>query len=183
MQNWQPNRNKFEEVLLYISEKCSALPAFGATKLNKMLFYSDALAYALLGAPITGFDYQKLQNGPVPVNILRVKDEMVQSGDLSIKVVPLPSGKSQHRAVAMRPPNLEEFSSEEIQIIDRVISTFQHSTADSVSEFSHQEVGWKAARLKETIPYGTILISDKPLADADIKRIQQFAGEHGYATR
>ena len=41
------------ELILYVAEKCQDDPKFGATKLNKILWWADFLAYAQHGTPIT----------------------------------------------------------------------------------------------------------------------------------
>ncbi len=76
----EPNEKRFGELLLYISKKCASDPKFGATKLNKILFYSDFLAYAQLGNSITGCEYQKLPHGPVPKRILAVRAALERQG-------------------------------------------------------------------------------------------------------
>jgi len=39
-----PNDRKFQELLLYVAARCEGAPTFGATKLNKILFFADFLA-------------------------------------------------------------------------------------------------------------------------------------------
>jgi len=60
------NEEKLAELILYVCHKSEADERFGATKLNKILFYSDFAAYRQLGQPITGADYQNLEEGPAP---------------------------------------------------------------------------------------------------------------------
>ena len=183
MPTWTPNNERFKELLLYVSAKCAPLPTFGATKLNKVLFYADFLAYAFIGSSITGFEYQKLENGPAPRGIMGIREQMEKAGDVVVKVVLISDGRKQHRVVAKRPANMQLFTKEELEIVDGVITALQDANAERVSELSHIEVGWKVARLHETIPYGTIFLSDKPLTEEETKRIQSFAEEHGYAAR
>ncbi len=54
------DRTKLGELMLFISKRTAEDRRFGATKLNKVLFFSDFLAYRLLGDPITGAQYRKL---------------------------------------------------------------------------------------------------------------------------
>ena len=182
MRAWGQDDGRFAELLLYISRKCAGSPRFGSTKLNKILFYSDFLAYALLGKPITGFQYQKLPNGPAPRRVLEIRETLERSGALEVKRIPLSNGKIQIRPVALRDANPALFTAEQLAVVDRIIEVLDSADATKVSEISHVEIGWKAAEVGETIPYGTIFLSDKPLTDTEIGRIQQFAKEHGYAT-
>ena len=52
------------ELIVLIASLSRDDPAFGDVKLNKLLFFSDFLAYTNLGQPITGAEYQKLDFGP-----------------------------------------------------------------------------------------------------------------------
>ncbi|MBM4416381.1 MAG: DUF4065 domain-containing protein [Chloroflexi bacterium] len=62
----QFDRSRFKEVLLYIAQSSENDPRFGATKLNKILYFSDFKAFATLGDFITGATYQRLDRGPAP---------------------------------------------------------------------------------------------------------------------
>lgn len=67
-----------KELIVYIANKLALHPKFGATKLNKILFYSDFIAYAKLGKSITGEKYQKLPLGPAPKYLLPVRKKWIQ---------------------------------------------------------------------------------------------------------
>lgn len=60
------DESKFKELVLYIATNTSRDPTVGAVELNKILYYSDFIAYKRLGRPITGAAYQKLSEGPAP---------------------------------------------------------------------------------------------------------------------
>lgn len=182
MQAWKPDEKRFSELLLYIAQKCAHHGKFGAVKLNKILFYADSLAFALLGRPITGFAYYKLQKGPAPRGILPVRERMEISGELKVYQRQLPNDKKQIRIAALRDPDISLFSPEEIGVVDRVIAILKEHDAQQVSELTHLDIGWKAAALHETIPYGAVFLSDEALTDEQIKRIQRFAEEHGHTT-
>jgi len=55
---------KMAELILYVSDRCQLDPAYGSTKLNKILFYADFLYYAKHGTSITGQEYMRLDKGP-----------------------------------------------------------------------------------------------------------------------
>jgi len=172
---FEPQVQKFKELLLYISEKCAHDRRFGAVKLNKILFFSDFIAYAQLGNPISGFEYQKLQNGPAPRNLVQIRKQMENDRELALQEVPLKSGKIQKRTVNLRRPNLNLFSAEEIALVDRVVTVLSDKYAEEVSDLSHREVGWKVVAMNETIPYETAFISDEPLTPIEIQRGRELA--------
>lgn len=169
---------RFRELCLYICEKCATDPKFGATKLNKILYFSDFLAFARFGEPITGFEYQREKNGPVPKRLVPIRNEMIRSGELAVQPVKLVSGRVQQRSVNLREPRLSIFTPEQIALVDSIIEQFWGLNADEVSDFSHQMVGWKIAEPGESIPYESVFVSAEPLTDADIQRAKELAKAH-----
>ncbi len=177
MKRFHEDEARFKELVLYVSQKCAYDPRFGSTKLNKILFYADFLAYAELGNPITGFEYQKLSNGPAPRRLLPIRKQMIEAGELGLQESRLKTGKIMHRIVNLRSPNLNLFTGPEISLIDSVIETLAEANADTVSALSHRMVGWKVSRMGETIPYETVFLSDEPLTSEDIQRGLEVARE------
>jgi hypothetical protein len=172
---WTEDDFRFKELVLYICEKGASDPKFGATKLNKTLYFADFLAFAELRQPITGMEYQKLPNGPAPRRFLPLRDEMVKAGDLAIQPVKLVSGRVQERPINLRSAKLEMFTSSQIALVDSIIEALKDATAEEVSELSHRMVGWKVVEANETIPYETIFVSDEPLTEADVERGRELA--------
>jgi hypothetical protein len=153
------SEEKMAELILYVSDRCQTDPAFGAVKLNKILFHSDFLFYKMRGRPITGMEYMKLQWGPAPRRLVPIRRELIERKELLIR--PQPYGTwQQDRPIALRPADLSEFTGEEIAIVDSVISDLWGKSATDVSEETHLFAGWKLAEERETIPYPTILIAE-----------------------
>lgn len=174
--------DKFKELVLYISQRCAGDPTFGSVKLNKVLYFSDFFAYAKSGVAITGFEYQKLPNGPAPRKLLPVRQSMINEGSLGLQEVPLRSGRTQKRTVNLRRPNLSIFTGEEIAVVDYVIESLQNVNAESVSDISHQMIGWLIANVGEEIPYSTVFLSNEPLSEAEAQRgIQLGSSQSAYA--
>jgi hypothetical protein len=178
MKTFSENERRFKELLLYVSQQSAEDPTFGATKLNKILFYSDFMAYAITGEPITGLEYQKIQNGPAPRRLVPLRQQLIDEQALGIQEIPLKSGKIQHRTVNLRRPDLSVFTADQISIVDHVISGLSQVDANGVSELSHRMIGWKVAKMGETIPYETVFLSDEPLTPEDIQRGLEVAREH-----
>ncbi len=172
------NEKKFRELLLYISQKCASDPTFGATKLNKIFFYSDFLAYANLGKAITNFDYQKLLKGPAPRRLVPIRDQMIADRELVLQQVRLLSGHIQKRTVNLRLPDLTIFTGEEISLVDEVIEALRDAKAEIVSELSHRMVGWMSVEIGESIPYETIFLSNQELSSEEIERGKELAAQY-----
>lgn len=172
---WTEDNQRSKELILYVCERSANDPKFGATKLNKILYFADFLAYAQIGAPITGMEYQKLPNGPAPRRFVPIRDEMVKNRELAVQPVKLVTGRTQERPVNLRPSDLSMFTPQQVSLVDAVIEALRDATAEEVSELSHRMVGWKIVGQNETIPYETIFVSDEPLTEADIERGKELA--------
>ena len=182
MAAWTESEPRLRELILYVSQRSASDLRFGAVKLNKILFYSDFLSYAMFGRPISGAEYQKLEKGPVLRRFKSIRQKMVEAGELTVQAVEYSTGKVQHRTIALREPRTNLFSPEELELVDGIIQVLTGTDARAISELSHIEVGWKVAEMYETIPYPTVLLSDAPLSEAEIRSVQRFAQEHGYVT-
>lgn len=175
----EENLERFRELILYVSQKCANDPRFGATKLNKILYFCDAMCYAHYRKPLTGMEYQKLPNGPAPKKLIPIRARMLAKGELGLQPVQLRSGNVQMRTVNLRAPNLDVFDAKEISLVDAVIEFLNDETAQGVSDLSHQMLGWKLARDKETIPYSTVFLTDAALDEIDLQRGREVAKEFG----
>lgn len=160
---------KFRELLLYIAERSVGDDKFGKTKLNKLLYFSDFLAYGIFGKPITGAAYQRRPYGPVPRQITRARDALIASGAAVVDKVDR-FGFPQERLVAKRPPNLSIFSQREKELVDQVIDTLWSHSGVEASELSHRELGWQITNEGQTIPYGAVFLSSRRLSSNDIER-------------
>ncbi|HEY5058024.1 MAG TPA: Panacea domain-containing protein [Gaiellaceae bacterium] len=172
------NQDKFKELVLYIAEKSETDPWFGATKLNKLLFYSDFLAYGYFGKPITGAVYQKLEHGPAPKKLLPLRAEMIREGSLGIRRERMLKF-SQKRPTALRSPDVAVFDAEELDLVDRIIRLFCDRSASEVSRISHDELCWQLAGEKEEIPYQSVFLSTRPASESHFARGRELAESAG----
>jgi hypothetical protein len=150
---------KLEELILYIARESQEDRRCGATKLNKLLFYADFVAYHRLGRSITGQKYQKLERGPAPRRVVPVVDSMVDRGlcawaERSYFDFPL------KKLLALREPEVSVFSAAELDIARTVITELWDLNATEVSDLSHRFVGWQAVQIGDEIPYETVFVDE-----------------------
>lgn len=171
---------RLREMILYIADKCTEDPGFGATKLNKILYFADFSSYARYGQPITGVKYMRLEKGPVPQALLPIRNDMEEKGEVFVKKQTLFSGnREQHRVIALREPNLDLFRARDIAVVDEIIHLLWGKTADEVSNMSHG-IAWHVFGNKQLIPYQTAHLSNEGITDGDIIRAQELIMEHGW---
>jgi hypothetical protein len=172
------NESKFKELVLYIAQKSMDDSTYGATKLNKLLCFSDFMSYGASGRPITGMDYQKLEWGPAPRRLKPLQRDLINDG--SAQLITAAYGYPQARLVALRDPDLSLFSGPEIAIVDGVLEKLKHLNATSISDYSHKWFsGWDAAGIGETIPYETVFWHRPELTDDVIDEGRRIAKNHG----
>jgi len=165
---------KLRELILHICIRSEDDEAFGAVKLNKLLFFSDFLAYLRLRKAITGQDYQKLEHGPAPRRMLPVLEQMEQRGAIKQRANDF-YGMEQMRTIALEKPDLSKFTAEEIALVDTVLAHFRGKTAKQVSDESYQFLGCEVAERGEIIPYPVALVAKREVTEQDRKIAKELA--------
>jgi hypothetical protein len=162
-------KQRFRELIIYVSRKSENDRYFGATKLNKILYHSDFRAFSRLGQPITGMIYFRLKAGPAPEALRPIRSELINEGAIRLERVTL--GKYvQDRTIALRDPILSLFTGDELGIVDSVIGELWDQNAGEVSDASH-DVRWRVLYDKERLPYEFAFLDDSLTQnDLDIAR-------------
>lgn len=164
--NTAKSREKLGEVILYLADKCADDRRFGATKLNKLLYFADFDHYRKYGKSITGAKYQKLDRGPAPRHLLVVKNDLKDNNSVLEADVQY-GGYRQRRIIAKRKAALSAFTAEEIESIEQAIRDLAGMNAAEVSDLSHG-IAWKAAATGEDIPYQAAYLDDRAPSAGDV---------------
>lgn len=172
----QESTDKLRELILYVADKCEEDQKFSAVKLNKILFYADFLSFAKYGEPVTGVQYKKYPQGPVPTILKRVRSEMEENGESVLRKKDY-YGLTQHRVIPLRDPDLDKFRARDIALVDDVIKKLWDENATQVSERSHDRV-WRNSADGESIPYEAVFVSDEALTEQDIAIAHEMIGEY-----
>ena len=169
---------RLAELILHVSDKCETDDTFGATKLNKILWWADFLSFRDLGKPITGVEYHKLANGPAPKKFPIIKDDLIEKRHIEIKKRKV-FNHTQQKVIALRSPNYCFFTGEQIALVDQIVDALWGKTATEVSEMSHG-MAWKIVNHKESIPYEAVFLSNEPINEHDILATHELAEKHGW---
>lgn len=176
------NREKFKALVHYICAKCDDPSRLGSTKLNKILWYAETIAFLNTGEPLTGARFVKRQFGPAPTAILPILQELEDEKAILIKNVSF-YGFPKREFISLRQPSVTEpFTPEQVAIIDEVIEAICDThTARSIVDLSHDEI-WEMASIGEELPVYTVLAErgevteeDAAWADAKIAELQRVA--------
>ena len=165
----------------YVCERCDNPSKLGATKLNKVLWYSDVWAFAQDGRSITNAVYVKRQFGPVPKNIRIARYRLQESGAILERDF-VNHGLMQVQFISLKPADVSMFTASQISLVDSVLEEIcSNHTASSISNLSHDFI-WESAQIGEEIPmsaaafggnFGEIDEDDIAWAKIEIDRIDQ----------
>lgn len=181
LRNFEFNREKFEELIVYIAERCADDPTYDTFKLNTMLYYADFAAYRMFGEPISGATYEKYSAGPVAKQLPDARRHLMNCGQVKLverrhflgghrQLVPAQSGEL----------SSEGFSLSERQLLDSIIEFFAGKSAREVSSFVQHEPGWAVTHDQETIPYESGWLRPNPHDPSAEDAARQYARTHGY---
>lgn len=128
---------KLKNTILFFINK---LDKVFQTKMNKLLFYSDFLSYKRYGHGLTGLSYFAHNFGPVPLHWDKVFS-LIE--DINKDVINCGNGNEGYILTSNISYDENEFSEQEIDVLNAVIDRFDSCTPSQISEISHQEDGWK----------------------------------------
>ena len=174
--DYEYDEGKFAELLLYAARRLEADPAGGAVKLNKVLFYAEFAHVRAHGRPITGAEYQKLENGPAPRRLLPVRQHLIERGDAELRTETY-LGRSQKRLLALREPDESRFSPDELKAVDEALAELHGRSATDVSQLSHEEVGWRMVGDGDAIPYEAAYLRPAVRTEAVRQHAARLAAE------
>lgn len=153
--------NKFQNILLYILEKCAGKPNVGETVLYKLLYFSDFNYYELYEEHLTGAKYRKLPFGPVPQKIDVLINQMINSGQIQ-RIKTEYYGLQQTRYIPLQKSRLTELKASEKDVVDNVINQMSDWSASVISNYSHKDLPWLATKEGEEISYELAFYREAP---------------------
>jgi hypothetical protein len=156
-------QDRLRQAILYISSKCESAESFGLTKLNKTLWKADFSSYAAREVPVTGRPYQRLPNGPAPVEIPRVLRDMIRDEVITLRPFDFGNGVIEKRPIAHAKANPRMFSAVDKTFLDAAISYYWDLTGEETSDDSHG-IAWKSRQDKDPMPYELALLLDAPIS-------------------
>jgi len=113
------------------------------TVLNKHLFYSDFNHFKEYALSITGSRYANAPYGPVPDKWEYYLSLLVDENELCLESVFFDNNIIGDRYVTVKKPDLSLFENSELLILTKIKEYFKGWTATKISNFSHDEKGYK----------------------------------------
>lgn len=126
------------------------------TKLLKLLFYSDFLAFKVYHRSLSGTPYRKFPFGPVPEHYELLLTQMETEGLITAEPFVYQSpdgpqpGTSYHASGDLKRRALSEL---DMAVLDTVAGRLFRFNAKRIAERSHQEIAWRDTDERTLIPY------------------------------
>ncbi|MEM0930495.1 MAG: Panacea domain-containing protein [Pseudomonadota bacterium] len=174
----QFDRLKLAELVLYACQSCSK-EQLGATKLHKVLYYTDMLRFAATGNSVTGSTYSRKPFGPTCDQLLATLHGLEEAGELEVSSEDY-FGFTKKSYYPKRDPDVARFSKSELALIDEIIDfVCVKNTAKQISEFSH-DLPWQLVNDGDRITYESIFLifaedaslTTRSWAEAEAARIE-----------
>lgn len=121
------------------------------TKLAKLVYLADFAWFYHHLQPMSGLNYRRIQQGPVPDQYFRVIDELYEAGAISIKN----KGVAFMVEATENPPK-DRLNAEELGLISKISKKWRDKNTSEIVNFTHEQLPWKICRQGELIPYELI---------------------------
>lgn len=132
---------------------CAIVGGAFTTKLNKLLFYADFLAFKARGESISGSPYRAIQHGPVPADYGALLDRLANDEFIELEEVDF----DDHSGARVRPgprlPQMAPLDPTEQRIIEYVAKHFHQLSSRRIRDVSHEESAWRETEPKSLINY------------------------------
>jgi hypothetical protein len=170
-------QSRLTEATLYVVNKYAEARKFGLTKLNKVLWRADFRAFADRGVPVTGRQYQRLAQGPAPVEMPIILESLLANNAMEIEKRRV-FQFSEHRPIARAQPSMRWFSPDDLSYLDEAIQFYWDWTARSLSKHSHGRA-WETRSNGDPMAYELARLSDdemKPMEKRYFARLGKARG-------
>lgn len=127
------------------------------TKLAKLLYLADFAWFYDNLEPMSGLQYRRLPQGPVPDEYFRVIDDMYGKGDIDIKF----SGRAMMIKLSDDlDPHDQIVSDKEDKLIKKIADEWKTARTETIVDFTHRQNPWRLCAESEVIPYELIIQED-----------------------
>lgn len=146
------NEKKYRNIILYFANKIQN-GTLGKLKLMKLLYFLDFDFFEKYGKSVTGDEYLRWENGPVPrmgesiLKKIKDKDVKITSKKMS------PGYKDQQLIEPLKDFDISPFSREELLMMEEVVDKWEKFSGNEMKSASHGEAPWIATKPDDVIDY------------------------------
>lgn len=144
--------DRYAAVVVWFSQSVQALTQ---TKLYKLLFYSDYLAFRYSSQSLTGAVYRAMPYGPVPMGFNGLRAKLEMEDYVLVNEVTYQNGNTgeEFRPGSRADEFIRILTSEDLRVLQFVRDNLGGLTPTQISDRSHREVAWSDTPRKHVISY------------------------------
>jgi len=146
------NQKKYKNAIIFFAQKIKN-GTLGKLKMMKLLYYLDFDFFEKYGRSVTGDEYLRFDNGPVP----RMGEKMLKEmSGKEIKILRKKIGNGYNDQMlieAMVYFDVNFFDKEELLMLGEIAAKWEKFTGTEIKKASHGEAPWIAAKPNEAIDY------------------------------
>jgi len=146
--NWDKYKQIITNFIKYWSDDDGKITK---TKLAKLCYLLDFARYYYNLEPVTGLEYKKFTQWPVPDAYFSTLDELFEEESITIEI----KWRS-HLIENIWNPNKNKLSEEELNMLKNIASKWKWKQTHEIVDFTHKQLPWMICYDKEVIPYGLI---------------------------
>jgi hypothetical protein len=117
------------------------------------MFYADFKHFKAYSISVTGSKYAHVPFGPAPDMYDLYYSILKARGEIRSEEVVFPSGDAGEKIWSIKEPDLNIFSSSELNILTEIKLRFEQYNAGAITKASHEEVGYKETKNGDMISY------------------------------
>ena len=154
------NQKKYKNAVLFFAKKIQN-GTLGKLKMMKLLYFLDFDFFEKFGRPITGDEYLRFENGPVPRMGEKILKEM-NGKEIKITKRKVAEGyNDQMHIEALEEFDVNVFEKEELLMLEEIASKWEKFTGAEKKNASHGEAPWIATKPDDVIDYNLALYRNK----------------------
>lgn len=154
------NEKKYKNVVLFFANKIQN-NTLGKLKLMKLLYFLDFDFFEKYGKSVTGDEYLRFENGPVP----RMAEKMLKTmtgHDINIVRRKIKDGYNDQQLVQpLRAFDMSLFSREELLMMEEIAGKWEKFSGAEMKNASHGEAPWIATAPDQVIDYNLAYYRNK----------------------
>ena len=154
------NQEKYKNAIIFFAQRIQN-GTLGKLKLMKLLYYLDFDFFEKYGRSITGDEYLRFDNGPVP----RMGEKMIKEmAGKEIKITKRKIGdgyNDQLHIEALADFDVNVFEKEELMMLEEIACKWEKFTGSEIKNASHGEAPWIATKPDDVIDYNLAYYRDK----------------------
>jgi uncharacterized phage-associated protein len=146
------NEKKYKNAIVFFAKRIQN-GTLGKLKMMKLLYYLDFDFFEKYGNSVTGDEYLRFENGPVPRMAEKILKEMNGS---EIKITKRKMGdgyKDQLHIEALADFDMNVFTKEELLMLEEIAGKWEKFTGAEMKSATHGEAPWIATKADGVIDY------------------------------